>query len=149
MAEEKSETNLKVLILKYFAHGILFSLLSIGLLFVVKHLVTLALLDINGILLIMAILYILPMPVGVANSLVTRFLWFPVEYSWFGTWAHGGLLLVALIAVGFTISLALSGIPPETSTIISFVTGAFIDGFIGKGIAGIWEEVREEKEEET
>lgn len=147
MTEEKSEKDLKVLVLKYFAHGILFSLLAVGLLFVaLRDLISLVLFDVNGIIIFLAILYIPPLFVGIANSLITKVLWFPVEFSWFGTWAHGGLMLVAFIVVGFIISWPLSGIPQSVIIIIDFIVGAFIDGFIGKQIAEMWKEMKSEEE---
>jgi uncharacterized membrane protein SpoIIM required for sporulation len=76
---------------------------------------------------------------------ITEYLWFPVKYSWLGTWGHGVLLLIALIIVNLIVSLPLSAIPSiEAIIIVSLIVGAFIDGYIGKQIAEIWR-----KEEET
>lgn len=145
-AAEESMQSLAVLVLKYFAHGIPFSLLAVGMLFVAQDfLIMLGPLGFDGILIILAMLYSFPMVIGVANSLITGFLWFPVEYSWFGTWVHGGLLFMVLLAIGVIISLPLLSIPQLASIVISFIVGAFVDGFIGKQIATIWETVKDEE----
>jgi hypothetical protein len=150
MREEQPEASLAISILKYFIHGILFSLLAAGLVLVgTALLVFLAILGLGGILLVIAILYIIPLFIGAANCVITGFLWFPVKYSWLGTWGHGVLLLICMIIVNLIISIPLSAIPQTAAIIIGFIIGAFVDGFIGKQIAGIWREEEEEQEEET
>lgn len=151
MAEEAEELreSLAVLVLKYFVHGILFSLLGLGFVLVaLGFLLALMVLGLGGILALIAVLYIIPLFIGAANSVVTELLWFPVEYSWVSTWVHGGLLLIVLIIVGFIVSLPLSVISQPASIVVNFIVGAFIDGFIGKKIAEMWEGAAEEEEEE-
>jgi len=138
--EEKPKESFAILILKYFAHGVLFSLLAVGLIFAAGFiLLFLAILGLGGILLILAMLYVIPLFFGVANCVITGYLWFPVKYSWLGTWVHGILLLIALIIEGLIIALPLSVIPSiEAIIIVGLIISAFIDGYIGKKIAEIW-----------
>ena len=54
-------------------------------------------------------------------------------------------MLVALTAVGLILLLPLSVIPQTASIVINFIVGAFIDGFMGKKIAEMWEEIKDEE----
>lgn len=135
----KRKTNLKgkaISILKYFVHGIPFSLLSLGImLFAMGIVLDLIGSGLGGIVALIAALCAIPLFIGVANFLITKFLWFRVKFSLTGTWGHGVFLLMFLVIVAFVASLPLSVIPQPAAIVIGFIVGAFINGFLGKQIA--------------
>jgi hypothetical protein len=139
MGGGESEMSLPVLLLRYFAHGILFSLLAAGFMFAAGFiLLFLAILGLGGILFVLAMVYIIPLFFGAANCVITEFLWFPVKFSWLGTWLHGILMFLTLIIMNLIVLLPLSILPLTPAIIFSLIIGAFLDGYLGKQIAGIW-----------
>jgi Na+/melibiose symporter-like transporter len=57
---------------------------------------------------------------------------------------HGILLLIALVLAGLPYFWVEQVYPSLTTTIVATIIYAFVDGFIAKNMADIWEEEREE-----
>jgi len=94
-------------------------------------------------LIIAAVLFILL--AGALNSLITSLLWFRVKTSLLSVFAHGILLLIALLLANGAISIVPSiFFPGVATTLLTSIIAAFVDGFIGKKIAGWWKEEYEE-----
>ena len=127
---------------KYLLHGALLSLVAIVLIFGgVVFILFLALLGLGGILLVLAMIYVLPALVGVANSMVTRFLWHGMEVTWLGVWIHGIILMILLLITNFLFITIPSWFFPSTSTsVITFIIVSFPNGYMGKYIARFWKE---------
>lgn len=127
---------------KYFLHGILLSLvttvlISGGIVFILF----LALLGLGGILLMLAMIYVLPALVGVANTIVTRFLWHGMEVTWLGVWIHGIILMILLVITNFLfITIPSWYIPSILTSMITFIIVSFPNEYIGKHIARFWKE---------
>lgn len=127
---------------KYLLHGILLSLVTIvlisgGVIFILF----LALLGLGGILLVLVMFYVLPALVGVANSIVTRFLWHGTEVTWLGVWIHGIALMTLLLITNFLfITIPSWYLPSTLSSVITFIVVSFPNGYVGKYLARFWEE---------
>ena len=127
---------------KYLLHGILLSLVTIvlisgGVIFVLF----LALLGLGGILLLLVMIYVLPALVGVANSIVTRFLWHGMGVTWLGVWIHGIILMILLFITNFLfITIPSWYLPSTLSSVITFIIVSFPNGYMGKYIARFWKE---------
>lgn len=136
--------DILIKVAKYFAHGILYSVvialftpvwvfLFFGLSFVGALL---------GILIAFVLLYIL---IGLANSVVTSLLWFPVRHGWRVYLGQGLALGLSLFFVEFVPLLlladplrSLSPSDQSTAGIVITVIYAFIAGLLGKAIGAHW-----------
>lgn len=130
-------------ILKYFAHGIVFSILFIILGFVWAFLfVTLVVVGlIIGLIIGIGLLILI---VGFINALIASFLWFPVKISFWSLLGHGLLLFIVLLPIDIIIvAIPNYAFPGITTEVVTRIILAFLYGFIGKKIAGFWEEVPE------
>lgn len=131
--------NMKNL-LKYFVHGIaysvLFLILAIGWVFVFAILVALG--WIIGLIIGLGLLLLI---IGFVNSVITSWLWFPVKMSFWSTLFHGFVLLIALLVVNGVFVIAPSLVfPGLVTTVVTFIVGSFLNGFVGKTVAGWWRE---------
>lgn len=125
---------------KYFVHGIAFSLLftilAIAWVFILLILISLGWLI--GFIIGLGILILI---IGGLNSFLTDLLWFPVITSFWSIVGHGILLFIALAIANAVFVLAPSLVFPGIATqIVTFIIGSFVDGFVAKKIAGLWEE---------
>src|SRR6266540_3933326 len=84
---------------------------------------------------------------GFANSLATRLLWFPVRKGLWIYLGQGLLLGIVLVIIEFVPLLLLAGtiisLSPSDlviTIVLVNVLFAFVDGFVGKMIGGIWRE---------
>jgi predicted RNase H-like HicB family nuclease len=131
--------NFRVL-LKYFVHGVLYSVLGIGLLLVWAG-ILLFLMTVGSILGLIIGLGVFVLLIGGLNSIITFFLWFPVKMSFLNVFFHGLTLSIALLFVNVIFlaipNLVFPGIP---TMVITTILGAFLSGVVGKVIAGIWRE---------
>lgn len=131
--------NFRVL-LKYFVHGILYSVLGIVVLFVWIF-ILLSLITIGSFLGLLIGLGVFVLLIGGLNSIITSFLWFPVKMSFWNVFFHGLALSIALLIVEVIFlaipNLVFRGIP---TMVITTILGAFFSGVVGKVIAGIWRE---------
>ncbi len=129
---------------KYFLHGFLFSLLTIILGFV--GMFFLLALTIAGLFIgfIIGILLIL-LAVGVLNTTLTSLLWdIPIKMGIVSLLGHGFVLLLALLLVhipAIIVTFATASHPLSwIVSIMSFVAYAFVDGYVAKNVAGMWEQ---------
>ncbi len=123
---------------KYFVHGLLFSLLFLVLV-IAWALLLLILVRVGsllGLVLGLAILFIF---MGWLNALITAWLWYPVKRGWKNNLLHGFVLFISLLIVSFIFVL-----PPRlmfpglATTLVTFLLVTPIDGFVAQRIAGIW-----------
>jgi len=125
---------------KYFVHGVLYSIFGIVMLFVWAF-ILLFLVAIGSILGLIIGLGVLVLFIGGLNSIITLLLWFPVKMSFWNIIFHGlTLSIVLLIVNGIFITIPNLVFPDISTTVITFILGAFLNGIVGKAIAGIWRE---------
>jgi len=126
--------------LKYFLHGISFSilLLILGIFWVVIFAILLAIGYIIGFIIGLLVLFIF---VGGLNSFLTDMIWsIPIKTQWKGLLAHGVVLFIVLVIAGIPqliVNLVASNLPVQVGL---FIIYAFIDGFVAKKIGEQWEE---------
>lgn len=126
--------------LKYFLHGVSFSLfmLVLGLVWVVLLLMLAAVGFIIGLIIGLVVLFIL---VGGLNSFLTDMIWgIPIKTDWKSLLAHGFALIFVLLIAGIPGFLVTMFVPGLVTTALRFIIYAFIDGFLGKNVGGYWEE---------
>lgn len=125
---------------KYFIHGIAFSILFLILgvvwAFVFAFLVVIGF--IIGLVIGIGLLFLI---VGFLNSVITSFLWFEVKTSFWDLFLHGLALFIILLVVNSIFVTIPSLVFPEIATTLTTLTIAtFLNGFIGKKVAGWWEQ---------
>lgn len=82
--------------------------------------------------------------IGFVNYVITSWLWFPVKSGFWDLLLHGFVLLIVLLIVNGIFVLAPSlAFPGIATTVVTFIIGSFIDGFVAKKVAGWWETVPE------
>jgi multiple sugar transport system permease protein len=134
---------LKSLLPRYFAHGLLFSV--INLLLTLAWTVLLAGLVIFGAIigLIIGVL-ILFLIEGVINSFLMGRIWnLSVKTHWTSLLIHGLVLFVALLIVSIPSFIISFYIPSLSVTAMLSVLYCFVDGYVAKTIGKRWEEKRE------
>jgi hypothetical protein len=127
-------------IAKYFIHGIVFSVLFLVLgiiwVFVLVGLVAIGL--IIGLIIGFALLILI---VGFINAIITSYLWFPIKMSFWDLVGHGFILSIILFIVDIIIVMIPNHTFPGIATVvITRIIISFLYGFIGKKVAGFWEE---------
>lgn len=130
--------------LKYFFHGISFSILLLLLTF--AWIFIAAILMVTGYLIGLIIGFvILLFLIGGLNSFLTDLIWdIPIETDWKSLLGHGFVLFIALLIADIP-AIIIGSIAPSLATqIVLFIVYAFIGGFIGRNVAGHWEEEYEE-----
>ncbi len=136
------------LLIKYFLHGVLFSLLftlmGLGGVFVMVFLVLLG--SIIG-LIIGIIIFILI--AGAVNSVIADLIWgLSMDMSVKILFIHGLILFVVLAVVnGFVVIAPQILFPGTATTAVTFIVGSVLDGMIGKFIAEIWGGYEQEGDE--
>jgi len=126
--------------LKYFLHGVSFSLLMLvlGLAWAILFVILAAVGFIIGLIIGLVVLFIL---VGGLNSFLTDMIWgIPIKTDWKSLLAHGFALILVLLVAEIPSFLVTSFVPGLAITAVLFIIYAFIDGFIGKNVGGYWEE---------
>ena len=131
---------------KYLLHGTIFTVLAsiLGLLWVAIFVFLALIGSILGIIIGFGVLFVF---YGFANSLATRLLWFPVRKGLWIYLGQGLLLGIVLVIIEFVPLLLLAGsiitLSPSDlviTLVLVNVLFAFVDGFVGKMIGGIWRE---------
>lgn len=127
-------------IAKYFIHGILFSLLFNVL--AIAWALGLLMLVVLGSFLGLAIgVVVLILIIGFLNAVITTQLWFKVKTGFWDLLLHGLVLFIVLLIVdGIFVMIPCLVFPGMFTTIITFIIGSFLNGLVGKRIAGWWEE---------
>lgn len=134
------EHSWKYLLSRYFLHGILFSLMLLGLSYV--WLIVFALLTYIGAFIGVIIgVIVFFFFIGCLNAFLTDKIWsFYVKTDWKSLLAHGFVLSILLIIVSSP-SIVINLLIPNLATIIVlFVINTFIEGYVARNIAASWEE---------
>ena len=127
-------------LVKYFFHGISFSviLLFLGFLwvFVLAALVVVGLFI--GFIIGLLVLFFF---IGGLNSVLTALIWdLDITVEWKSVLLHGFVLFIVLLIVDIPGLILNIAVPSLATTISLFVIYCFIDGLISKKIAQNWEE---------
>lgn len=136
----QDELDLGRYLLKYFEHGILFSLIMIGLVIVwaVVLVILIALGSIIGLIIGLVILLFI---MGWLNAGLTSWIWeTPIRTDWKSLLAHGLVLLIALVVVGIPMIVINYVAPSIITTVVMFFVYCFIDGFVAKNVGEYFEE---------
>ncbi|UCG44825.1 MAG: hypothetical protein JSV58_05375 [Candidatus Bathyarchaeota archaeon] len=125
---------------KYFIHGLVFSILflilGVAWAFVFAFLVVVGF--IIGLVIGFGLLFLI---VGFLNSTITSFLWFEVKTSFLDLFLHGLLFFIVLSAVnGIIVTVPSLVFPGIATTLTTLVIVTFLNGFVGKRVAGWWEQ---------
>lgn len=129
------EMSLKDLV-KYFVHGIVFSILFtiLAIAWIFGFLVLLLLGSFIGLIIGFVLLMLI---VGFVNAVITAQLWFPIKYEFWSLLGHGFVLFIVLSIVNAIFILAPSlAFPGIATSVVTFIIGSFLDGLVGKWVAG-------------
>ena len=124
----------------YFIHGFLWWLFNVVGLFVFPIL-TLFLIAIGSIIGLIIGFVIMFLAIGYVNTAIAGFLWFEMQdQSLLGLLGHGLLMGISVLVVGgLTVMLPIYLTNNNIFVIVvSFTWGCYINGYLGKMIAGIW-----------
>jgi hypothetical protein len=130
---------------KYFLHGIAFSLLLALLVFLWAFVAGFLVVAgyVIGLIIGIVLLFFI---VGGLNIVLTEIIWdVPIRENWQSILGHGLLLSIILVLAGIPSLLVSLYYPSLTVTIILFIVYAFVDGYIARWIAAIWEGSDEEE----
>lgn len=125
-------------ILKYFAHGLTFSVLYFAMVLFWTLILTILVVSgaIIGLIIGLGILFLI---IGALNSEITSFLWFPVEASFWKVLLHGVVLFIVLLIVqGIFVWIPNFVFPSVLVQIVTLIVGTFLNGLVGKAVAGLW-----------
>jgi hypothetical protein len=129
---------------KYFAQGVLFSIIY-TVLFIVWVFLAAILVVVGFIIGLIIGFVLLFFIIGWLNAVLTDWIWnTPIRTDWQDLLAHGFILFFGLLfahVLGTLINYALPGL---ATLVVLFVVYCFIDGFIAKSIAEYYEERVEE-----
>jgi len=130
--------------LKYFFHGISFSILLLLLGFLWAFI--LGILVVLGYLIGLIIGFVLLLIfVGGINSFLSDFFWdISTSTDWKSLLGHGFILFIALFIVDIPAVLVNLYVPSLVTSIAVFIIYAFISGFIARKVAAYWEQYHEE-----
>jgi len=138
-----------ILLLKYFIHGIMFSILILALMlmwavaFVVLVIIGLFIGLIIGLLLLFFI-------VGGLNVFLTKTIWsVSIKSDWKNLLLHGLILIVLLFLAEIPGAIISYNMPDITVTVAVLVVNSFIYGLIAKRVANFWKEERKEISEQV
>lgn len=150
MQHRMEEETFRDSLLKYFVHGILFSLLLLGLeivwAFILAFLAVIGFLI--GLIIGLILFFIL---IGGLNTFLMVHVWdTSMKTDWKSLLVHGFALFIALIVAGIPRFVINFFMPSLIAAIVMFIIYCFIDGFVAKEVGNNWEESEEEeKTEET
>ena len=144
--EETEEYSLGSTIARYFAHGVAFSLLmflgSFAWAFAAVLLISFGLL--LGLIVGFIILLLI---IGFINAFVTGLIWsFPVRFDLKGLLGHGIVLSIVLTIAASPAFLLVSFLPAIFFYAITLVVYPFVDGFLARNVAGMFEDLEYEEE---
>ena len=133
---------------KYFLHGIVFAAISLVVIFVWAFLFVVLVIFGFFIGLIIGVI-LLFFFLGYVNAGITSMIWhIDIKTDWKSILGHGFVLFIAP-AIAQIPSLILSlAYPGILTTVTIFLTYCFIDGFVGRQIAGHWQDAYEDFEVE-
>lgn len=125
---------------KYFIHGIVFSIL-LAILAFASTFGFLVLSTVGAFIGLIIGFVLLMLIVGSANAVLTALLWFPMKFGLWSLLGHGFVLFITLLIVNAIFILPLSlAFPGIATSIVTFTIGSFLYGLVGKWVAGWFEE---------
>jgi hypothetical protein len=139
MVEESSESS-KYLLLRYFGHGILFSVFGfvLGLVWAV---ILLGLVVVGALIGLIIGFILLFFVFSLVNAFLMDEIWsIQVKKNWMSLLFHGFALVIAFLFVSipsFIISFYASSLP---TAIVLFIIYCFIDGYVAKAVGSFWKE---------
>jgi hypothetical protein len=136
----EEDSSLGHLLPRYFLHGLLFSLISIVLIFVWVFLAV-ALVFIGSILGLIIGIVLLFFIFGGINTFLMQAMWkISTKGGLLSLFTHGLVLFLVLALVSIP-SLAINLLAPNIAvSVVLFVIYCFVDGFVAKAVGGYWEE---------
>jgi uncharacterized membrane protein len=128
-------------LMKYFVHGIAFSFLFLVLAFVLVF-VLVFLVAVGSFIGLIIGFGILMLTIGGLNCFLTGVIWGEeTNTSFWSVLLHGVVLFVILLFVnGILVMVPNLVFPSIATTVVTFIIGAFAGGFVGKKVAGLFEE---------
>jgi hypothetical protein len=145
---ESWDESFSHLVAKYFLHGMLYSVISLGLSFVWAF-VGVVLVFVGLWIGLIIALVLLMLVVGWINVFLMFFLWdISVKADLSSLFIHGSLLTVAFLLVSIPAFIVNMLIPGIVTTTVSFIVYCFIDGVIAQSVGNVWEEGNEDEWED-
>jgi transcription elongation factor Elf1 len=142
-SEEQSAVHMPTRIAKYFLHGVAYSLLVIGFLFVWIFLLV-VLLVIGSILGLLLGFLVIIMGVGYVNSFLSGYFWdIQTPTKWSSLLVHGLVLMIAMGLAGTPFIFLEFLVGPLTSIfsivaiLVLFVIHSIVNGYLGKAVASM------------
>ena len=131
---------------RYFLHGLLFSLISLILVFVWAFFAV-ALIFIGSILGLIIGIVLLFFIFGGINTYLMQGIWgISIKGNLLSLFTHGLALFLALLLVSIP-SLIINLLAPNIAvSVILFVFYCFVDGYVAKAVGGNWEEQTDDGE---
>ena len=131
---------------RYFLHGLLFSLISLMLVFVWAFFAV-ALIFIGSILGLIIGIVLLFFIFGGINTYLMQGIWgISIKGNLLSLFTHGLALFLALLLVSIP-SLIINLLAPNIAvSVILFVFYCFVDGYVAKAVGGNWEEQTDDGE---
>lgn len=127
--------------MKYFIHGIAFSLLFLALeiVWIFSSFFLISIGSILGLIIGAILLFLI---VGVVNSVISELVWrFSVRYSTMRIFFHGLILFIILLVVDLVLMVpAWVFVGNPIVTVVKFTVSCFLYGLIGKKVAELWAE---------
>jgi len=131
-------------LLKYFAHGLAFSLLM-AVMTIIWAFMSVILIMVGAIIGLILGFILLLFIVGGLNTFLTDLIWaVPIKTKWTSLLGHGFVLLLSLVVIHLPALAANYAMPGLATQIVLFIVYAFVDGFVAKKIAENWEESEED-----
>jgi hypothetical protein len=123
------------LVLKYFAHGLLYELVATFLAF--WGLIAIIGASIPGFIIILAVMII---ATGSSNTIIARYLWNPsIQMSITSIVVRGIVLLLGLVAINYLFVIVPQLVFPSIVTwIVTLVLATFLAGVAGKYTVAVW-----------
>lgn len=148
MEQSQVETSYSrtTLLTKYFLHGLIFSLLLLGLEIVWAFLLVFLVLTgyIVGFILGFIVLFFI---IGGLNAVLTQSIWDTyIKQNWKSLLGHGIVLFIALIVAAIPSLLVRYAYSNFIVEVFVFFIYCFIDGYIAKQVGFAFEEERDEDE---
>lgn len=136
----EEDRSLRHLLPRYFLHGLLFSLISIILIFVWVFLAV-ALVFIGSILGLIIGIVLLFFIFGGINTYLMQGIWgISTKSNLLSLFTHGLALFLVLLLVSIP-SLIVNLLSPNIAvSVVLFVFYCFVDGYVAKAVGGNWEE---------
>lgn len=138
--DDEQEFSWPSKLVRYFLHGIAFSILFLllGIVWIFIFVILVGVGFIIGFVIGFIVLFLF---MGGLNTLLTDFIWATtVESGWKTLLIHGLGLFFILLIVGIPSYLLTRSSPSLATSIAVFVIYSFVDGFIAKNVAFLWEE---------